>query len=60
MTYEKQSYDLEHEASYAGARNLVRLNAKKEKKNIYACLSNQDATRSITRCEGDFPDYATP
>ena len=32
MTYEKQYYDLENEAGYAGARNLVRLNAKKKKK----------------------------
>ena len=44
MTYEKQYYDLEHEAGYAGARNLVRLNAKKEKKKIYSWLSNQDAS----------------
>ena len=34
MTYEKQYYKLEHEAGYAGARNLVRLNAKKEKKKF--------------------------
>ena len=32
--YEKQYYDLEHEAGYAGTRNLVSLNAKKEKKNL--------------------------
>ena len=43
MTYEKQYYDLEYEAGCTGARNLVRLNAKKEKKKIYAWLSNQDA-----------------
>ena len=41
--YEKQYYDIEHEAGYAGAGNLVRLNAKKEKKIIYSWLSNQDA-----------------
>ena len=41
--YEKWYYDLEHEAGYAGARNHVRLNAKKEKKKNYSWLSNQDA-----------------
>ena len=47
MAYEKQYYDLSHEAGYAGARNLVRVNKKKgkpnEKARIYAWLSNQDA-----------------
>ena len=45
MTYEKQYYDLSHEAGYVGARNLVRVNTKKpnEKAKIYAWLSNQDA-----------------
>ena len=45
MTYEKQYYDLSHEAGYAGARNHVRVNTKKPNENakIYAWLSNQDA-----------------
>ena len=45
MSYENQYYDLEHEAGYAGARNLLRLNTattKENKKKIYDWLSNQD------------------
>ena len=45
MSYEKQYYDLEHEAGYAGARNLLRLNAastEEKKKKIYNWLSNQN------------------
>ena len=42
MPYGKKYYDLEHEAVYAGARKLLRVNDKKEKKKIYAWLSNQD------------------
>ena len=43
MPYGKKYYDLEHEAGYVGVRNLLRVNVKKEKKKIYAWLSNQDA-----------------
>lgn len=47
--YEKTYYDPSHEAGYAGAQNLLRVNAKgkilnkEEKKRIYDWLSNQDA-----------------
>lgn len=50
MNYENQYYDPSHEAGYAGARNLVRVNAQgksvegkeREKERIYEWLSNQD------------------
>lgn len=47
--YENTYYDPSHEAGYAGAQNLLRVNAKGkilskgEKKRIYDWLSNQDA-----------------
>lgn len=48
--YENQYYNTSHEASYAGARNLLRVNRKGrpldnnlEKERIYDWLSNQDA-----------------
>ena len=49
MSYEDQYYDPTHEAGYAGARNLIRVNergkplSEREKKRIYEWLSNQDA-----------------
>ena len=49
MSYHQQFYDPSHEAGYAGARNLVRVNASgkraqnAERKRIYAWLSAQDA-----------------
>ena len=49
MSYERQFYDPSHEAGYAGARNLVRVNAKgkrvvgAERERIYEWLSAQDA-----------------
>lgn len=50
MSYEKIYYDTSHEAGYAGARNLIRVNTKgknvnnaKERERIYAFLNAQDA-----------------
>ncbi|XP_031784082.1 uncharacterized protein LOC116418274 [Nasonia vitripennis] len=46
--FEKKYYDPGHEAGYAGARNLLRVNTRgksltdKEKNRIYEWLSNQD------------------
>lgn len=53
MVYDQQYYDPSHEAGYAGAQNLIRVNinakslkkntATEEKKRIHQWLSNQDA-----------------
>lgn len=49
-SYEKTYYDISHEAGFAGARNLLRVNKRgkrlddaREKGRIYEWLSNQDA-----------------